>query len=75
MVSTRLFLAGVVSPTRDRRLADRLLLQVHDCTQRLGALLVCTDVSPRIFKNVLLSEPDAPTSAIDQLDTISRSVT
>ena len=43
MVSTRLFLAGVVSPTRDRRLADRLLGQVRTCGQRLGALLVCTD--------------------------------
>jgi transposase-like protein/IS1 family transposase len=43
MVPTRLWLAGVVSPTRDRRLADRLIEQVRACAQRLCALLVCTD--------------------------------
>jgi hypothetical protein len=43
MVPTRLWLAGVVSPTRDRALADRLLGQVRTCAQRVGALLVCTD--------------------------------
>jgi hypothetical protein len=43
MVSTRLFLAGVVSPARDRALADRLLLQVRACARGVSALLVCTD--------------------------------
>src|SRR5947209_2610023 len=43
MVSTRLFLAGVVSPTRDRALADRLLRQVRACARGVNALLVCTD--------------------------------
>src|SRR5437016_4460373 len=43
MVSTRLFLAGVVSPTRDRALADRLLGQVRACARGVSALLVCTD--------------------------------
>jgi IS1 family transposase len=44
MVSTRLWLGGVVSLTRDRRLADRLLAHVHACCQPLvRALLVCTD--------------------------------
>src|SRR5947199_8498773 len=43
MVSTRLWLAGVVSLTRDRSLADRLLAQVRACCQPLRALLVCTD--------------------------------
>jgi IS1 family transposase len=43
MVSTRLWLGGVVSLTRDRCLADRLLLQVRACCQPLRALLVCTD--------------------------------
>jgi transposase-like protein/IS1 family transposase len=43
MVPTRLWLAGVVSATRDRALADRLLGQVRACAQRLCALLVCTD--------------------------------
>jgi IS1 family transposase len=43
MVSTRLWLAGVVSLTRERSLADRLLAQVRSCCQPLRALLVCTD--------------------------------
>jgi transposase-like protein/IS1 family transposase len=43
MVSTRLWLGGVVSLTRDRSLADRLLWQVRECCQPLRALLVCTD--------------------------------
>jgi len=43
MVSTRLFLAGVVSPTRDRALADRLLGQVRACARGVSALLVCAD--------------------------------
>jgi transposase-like protein/IS1 family transposase len=43
MVSTRLWLGGVVSLTRDRSLADRLLSQVRSCGQPLRALLVCTD--------------------------------
>src|SRR5438067_1993199 len=43
MVSTRLFLAGVVSPTRDRALADRLLRQVRACARGGNALLVCPD--------------------------------
>jgi transposase-like protein/IS1 family transposase len=43
MVPTRLWLAGVVSRTRDTRLADRLLAQVHRCAQAVRPLLVCTD--------------------------------
>jgi transposase-like protein/IS1 family transposase len=43
MVSTRLWLGGVVQVTRDRKLADRLLSQVRACCQPLRALLVCTD--------------------------------
>lgn len=43
MVSTRLWLAGAVSLTRDSRLADRLLAQVRRCAQALRPLLVCTD--------------------------------
>src|SRR5260370_18560387 len=43
MVSTRLWLGGVVSLTHDRNLADRLLAQVRWCGQPLRALLVCTD--------------------------------
>jgi transposase-like protein/IS1 family transposase len=43
MVSTRLWLSGVVSRTRDSSLADRLLQQVRACSQAACALLVCTD--------------------------------
>lgn len=43
MVSTRLWLGGVVSLTRDTKLADRLLTQVRRCAQVLRPLLVCTD--------------------------------
>ena len=43
MVSTRLWLAGTVSVTRDRQLADRLLRQVRRCGQALRNVLVCTD--------------------------------
>src|SRR5438270_191821 len=43
MVSTRLWFGGVVSLTRDRSLADRLLAQVRACCRPLQALLVCTD--------------------------------
>jgi transposase-like protein/IS1 family transposase len=43
MVSTRLWLAGVVSPTRDKKLADRLMQQVRACGQVLRAVLICTD--------------------------------
>lgn len=43
MVSTRLWLGGVVSLTRDSTLADRLLQQVRTCSQAACALLICTD--------------------------------
>jgi hypothetical protein len=43
MVSTRLWLGGVVSRTRDSSLADRLLRQVRACSQAACALLICTD--------------------------------
>jgi len=43
MVPTRRWLAGVLSATRDRALADRLLGQVRACAQRLCGRLFCTD--------------------------------
>lgn len=43
MVSTRLWLAGVVQSSRDRRLADLLLAQVRRCAVALRPLLVLTD--------------------------------
>src|SRR5712692_7818642 len=43
MVSTRLWLGGVVSRTRDTSLADQLLQQVRACSQAACARLFCTD--------------------------------
>lgn len=43
MVSTRLWLAGTVSLTRDTSLADRLMQQVRRCAQSVRALVICTD--------------------------------
>ena len=43
MVSTRLWLGGVVQLSRDRGLADRLMSQVRRCAACLGPLLVLTD--------------------------------
>jgi IS1 family transposase len=43
MVSTRLWVAGVVSQTRDRHLADQLVLQVRACALSVRALLIATD--------------------------------
>src|SRR6266480_950311 len=43
MVSTRLWVAGVVQVSRDRSLADRLMLQVRRAAQVLRPLLVLTD--------------------------------
>lgn len=43
MVSTRLWLGGVVQLSRDRSLADRLMAQVRRCAVGLRPLLVLTD--------------------------------
>ncbi len=43
MISTRLWLAGTMSLTRDKTLADRLMQQVRACSQPMRALLVCPD--------------------------------
>jgi transposase-like protein len=43
MVSTRLWIAGDVSKTRDRHLTDRLMLQVRRSCKSLSTLLICTD--------------------------------
>jgi transposase-like protein len=43
MVSSRLWLAGVVSQRRDSALADGLLRQVRRCCQTVCELLICTD--------------------------------
>jgi transposase-like protein/IS1 family transposase len=41
--TSRLWLAGVVSVSRDCQLADRLLQQVRRCCQCVQGLLICTD--------------------------------
>ena len=41
MVPTRFWLGGVVSVTRDRALADRLLKIVRSCAKTTGKVLVC----------------------------------
>ena len=43
MVSTRLWLGGMVSRTRDSSLADRLLLEVRAYAQMACEILICTD--------------------------------
>lgn len=43
MVPTRLWLGGVVSTTRDRQLADRLVKLVRGCAKTSGKVLVCVD--------------------------------
>jgi len=46
LVPTRLWLAGVVQPTRDTSLADRLFAQVRQWTKHISAILVCVDGWP-----------------------------
>jgi transposase-like protein len=41
--TSRLWLAGVVSVSRDHQLADLLLQQVRRCCQHVQGLLICTD--------------------------------
>src|SRR5580765_2814228 len=43
MVPTRLWVAGLVSKTRDSNFTDKLLQKVRNCCIALSALLVCVD--------------------------------
>jgi IS1 family transposase len=64
MVSTRLWLGGTVSLTRDRTLADRLMGQVRACAQALCAVLVCTDgwaAYPNSIKRAFREQVRGPT--------------
>jgi hypothetical protein len=56
MVSTRLWLGGVVSEHRDRRLADQLLAMVKACGLPLCALLIVTDGWAAYVRRVGVSE-------------------
>jgi hypothetical protein len=42
-VSSRLWLAGIVQPTRDPLLADRLVQRVRRCACGASQLLICVD--------------------------------
>jgi transposase-like protein/IS1 family transposase len=53
MVSTRLWIAGDASKTRDRDLIDRLMEQVRRCCKEMVALLICTDGLPAYPKSIL----------------------
>ena len=43
LIESRLWIAGVVQPSRDRSLADRLLGQVRACAHSVSQVLVCVD--------------------------------
>jgi transposase-like protein/IS1 family transposase len=43
IIPTRLWIAGAVSQTRDRKLADHVLQQIRRCSKTLCDLLICTD--------------------------------
>ena len=53
MVSTRLWIAGEVSKTRDRDLIDRLMEQVRRCCKDMVALLICTDGLPAYPRSII----------------------
>jgi IS1 family transposase len=52
-VTTRLWMAGVVSTSRDRTLIDRLFQHVRACCQIMQDLLVCTDGFAAYPKSIL----------------------
>ena len=53
MVSTRLWIAGEVSKTRDSDLIDRLMEQVRRCCLAMKAILICTDGFAAYPKSIL----------------------
>ena len=53
MVSTRLWIAGGVSKTRDSNFIDRLMEQVRRCCKEMVALLICTDGLPAYPKSIM----------------------
>src|SRR6266853_2443141 len=66
MVSTRLWVAGVVQVSRDRSLADRLMSQVRRAAQVLRPLLVLTDgwaAYPNSIRRAF-REKDKPSSGV-----------
>lgn len=73
MVSTRLWLGGVVSLSRDRQLADRLLKIVRGCANTSAKVLVCVDgwaAYPKAIKRAFrdkVVEPGPPTKGRPRL--------
>jgi hypothetical protein len=66
MVSSRLWLGGVVSPTRDRKLADRLLSLVRGCAKTSGKILVGVDgwaAYPKAIKRAFRDKVPVPSTA------------
>jgi transposase-like protein/IS1 family transposase len=53
VVPTRLWVAGVVSKTRDSNLIDRLMLQFRGCCKNLSPFLICTDGFAAYPKSIL----------------------
>jgi len=53
VVPTRLWVAGVVSKTRDSNLIDRLMLQMRRCCKDLCCILICTDGFAAYPKSIL----------------------
>jgi transposase-like protein len=53
MVPTRLWVAGLVSTTRDRNFTDTLLQRVRNCCRALSALLICVDGLKSYPKSIL----------------------
>jgi hypothetical protein len=64
MVSTRLWLGGRASLTRDKTLADHLMRQVRACAQTMRAVLICTDgwrAYPMRIKRAFREKVTSPT--------------
>jgi transposase-like protein len=53
MAMVGLWVAGIVSKTRDSNLIDRLMLQVRRCCKSLCSLLICTDGFAAYPKSIL----------------------
>jgi len=53
MVPTRLWMAGLVSKTRDSNFTDKLLQKVRNCCVALSALLICVDGLKSYLKSII----------------------
>ena len=53
MAPTRLWIAGLVSETRDSNFTDELMLRVRKCCLALSAILICVDGLRSYPKSIL----------------------